>query len=217
MSNPHFYELILLGEQGKVHAAIVQTLGKRIAELGMQSNVVKTIEEADVTSRDRKLPALALFVGYASAEESHHPSLVDLIEDSLTIITVVSSLALVSCELPSSLRHINALESSKSGSVDRIVSLILEHFRLLRAERKLFISYKRDDSTPVANALYDELDRRGFDVFLDTRSVPPAKDFQSELWHRLADADVIILLDTPGFRSSRWTVEELARANATNV
>ena len=57
----------------------------------------------------------------------------------------------------------------------------------------------------------------GFDVFLDTRGVPPGDDFQSVLWHRLADSDLVVLLDTPGFRASRWTREELARANATSV
>jgi hypothetical protein len=33
----------------------------------------------------------------------------------------------------------------------------------------------------------------------------------------MADSDVVVLLDTPGFRASRWTREELARANATNI
>ncbi|MEW3673962.1 toll/interleukin-1 receptor domain-containing protein, partial [Pseudomonas aeruginosa] len=65
--------------------------------------------------------------------------------------------------------------------------------------------------------LYDALDARGFDVFIDVRSVPPAADFQSQLWHRMSDSDVVVLIDTPGFREGRWTAEELARANATNV
>ena len=56
-----------------------------------------------------------------------------------------------------------------------------------------------------------------FDVFIDLRSVPPAVDFQSELWHRMSDADVVVLIDTPGFRESRWTTAELAKANATNI
>jgi hypothetical protein len=33
----------------------------------------------------------------------------------------------------------------------------------------------------------------------------------------MADSDVVVLLDTPGFRASRWTREELSRANATNI
>jgi hypothetical protein len=52
---------------------------------------------------------------------------------------------------------------------------------------------------------------------LDTHSVPPGEEFQPELWHRLADSDIVLLLDTPNFRVSKWTVKELARANSTNI
>jgi hypothetical protein len=33
----------------------------------------------------------------------------------------------------------------------------------------------------------------------------------------LADTDVIVLLDSPGFLASRWTTAELAQANSTNI
>jgi hypothetical protein len=114
--------------------------------------------------------------------------------------------------------HINALELDipVEGST-RLATLVLETFRLLRRERRLFISYRRKESQYLANKLYDELDRRGFDVFIDIRSVPPGVDFQTELWHRLADSDVVVLIDTPGFRESRWTQEELAKANLTSI
>jgi hypothetical protein len=94
---------------------------------------------------------------------------------------------------------------------------LLENFRLLRPDRRLFISYRRAEAQGIAIQLYEKLDALGFDVFLDTRGVPPATDFQSVLWHRLADSDVVVLLDTPGFRQSRWTRDELARANATSI
>lgn len=217
MTAQHFYELLFLGDALKLQAAIESALDARVAELGMPLSAIRVIPEAQIATRERKLPSIAVFAGYPGAAEPAHPAIVDLLDDSTTIITLVSALDQVGNELPPSLTHINALAHTSSGAVDRVVSTILEHFRLLRAERKLFISYKRDDAEPIANTLYEELDKRGFDVFIDTRSVPPAKDFQKELWHRLADSDVVVLLDTPGFRPSRWTTEELARANATNV
>tara|TARA_R110000765_G_scaffold229490_2_gene332989 strand:- start:3351 stop:4349 length:999 start_codon:yes stop_codon:yes gene_type:complete len=142
----------------------------------------------------------------------------ELIEESIIIAPVVSDTSQVNTEVPPQLRHVNAavLGTSNEG-IYRLTNLVLETFRLLRRERRLFISYKRTDSQPFADLLYDALDARGFDVFIDVRSVPPAEDFQSQLWHRLSDSDVIVLIDTLGFRASRWTVEELARANATNV
>jgi hypothetical protein len=217
MPEPHFYELLLLGDRSALRSVLETKLMSHVAELGVPPHAVKILDEKNAAGRSRKLPSIAVFFGYEGAADTSHPLLRELLDDSVTIVTLVSALTKVSNELPECLRHINALSHTAPGAIDRTVSTILEHFRLLRSERKLFISYKRSDSQSVANALYDELDRRGFDVFIDTRSVPPAKDFQKELWHRLADSDIIVLLDTPGFRLSRWTTEELARANATNV
>jgi hypothetical protein len=45
----------------------------------------------------------------------------------------------------------------------------------------------------------------------------PGERFQDLLWHRLADTDVALLLDSPNFLASRWTEEELARANSSNI
>ena len=41
--------------------------------------------------------------------------------------------------------------------------------------------------------------------------------FQDELWHRLVDTDVVVLLNTPGFLDSEWTAKELAKASAMSV
>jgi hypothetical protein len=60
-------------------------------------------------------------------------------------------------------------------------------------------------------------DDAGYDTFLDTSSVPKGDDFQSVLWHRLLDSDVLIVLDTPNFLSRRWTQQELAQASAMSV
>ena len=134
------------------------------------------------------------------------------------IVPVVTGASDVHTEIPPQLRHINAFAlTSGSGSFGRLATLVLETFRLLRSRRRLFISYKRRGSQPLAHRLYDALDVRGFDVFIDVRSVPPATDFQSELWHRMTDLDVIVLIDTPGFREGRWTAAELAQVNATSV
>jgi len=94
----------------------------------------------------------------------------------------------------------------------------LEGLGLLRERRRLFISYRRVEASGVAAQLYEALDAAGFDVFLDTHGIlRPGEPFQEVLWHRLADTDVALLLDTPGFLASRWTEEELARANVSNI
>jgi hypothetical protein len=207
----------MLGADDSRRIKLRNELGKRLIELGLSVAAVRFIDESVFPTRDRKAPQMALFFGGTSHTDDL-PQIVELIEDSITIAPLVSSVAQVHTEVPSQLRHVNALEIGNSGSgIERLVNLVLETFRLLRRERKLFISYRRADSQPFVERVYDALDARGFNVFLDMRSVPPAVDFQSELWHRMADSDVVVLIDTPGFRASRWTTAELARANATNV
>ena len=61
--------------------------------------------------------------------------------------------------------------------------------------------------------MYEALERSGFDEFLDTHSIRPSEPFQDELWHRMADSDVVVLLNTSNFLGSMWTTQELAMAN----
>ena len=65
--------------------------------------------------------------------------------------------------------------------------------------------------------LHDELSCRGFDVFLDTHDIRPGTDFQEMLWHRLVDCDVMIVLDTKDYLDSKWTPQEIGRAQALGV
>ena len=81
----------------------------------------------------------------------------------------------------------------------------------------MFVSYKRSDSAAVANQLYDVLSRHQFDVFLDTYSIRGAADFQAELHHRITDSDVLIQLNSQGFKDSKWCMEEITEANARRV
>ena len=75
----------------------------------------------------------------------------------------------------------------------------------------------RSESTSVAIQLYEALERNNFDVFLDTHSIKQGELFQEELWHRMTDCDVIIMLNTPGFMTSHWCKEELAEASAKQI
>lgn len=217
MSGLPFYQVILLGSIDVRRTAMKRALSERLVELGLEEEAIALIDEANAATRDPRLPLMAIFFGEASVAADS--SLVrELISESVVIAPVVSSPDQVQSEIPPQLRGVNALELRSDGhGLDRLVSLVLETFRLLRTERRLFISYRRNDAYPFAERLYNALDARGFDVFLDVRSIPPAVDFQSELWHRMSDADVVVLVDTPSFRASRWTTAELARANATNI
>lgn len=101
--------------------------------------------------------------------------------------------------------------------IEPLISNLMEGLSLLRVTRRLFISYKRTESSMIAIQLFNQFAKRGFDVFLDTHSIRPGDTFQDELWHRLADTDVVVLLNTPRLLESKWTKEELARASSMSI
>ncbi|MGQ2905743.1 MAG: toll/interleukin-1 receptor domain-containing protein [Neoaquamicrobium sediminum] len=211
------YQVLIVGIYGEAAAEVEELTSKRLGDLGIPPHTVGFLHGDEIVGRNRKVTSIALFFGgVGSLALTDH--LDALIQDSIVIVPVTTAAGQFGTEIPPVLKEVNGIAlTGVGGGVNRIVSLILELFGLLRRERRLFISYKRDDAQETANALYDALDKRGFDVFIDVRSVPPAEDFQAVLWHRMADSDVVILLDTPNFRTSRWTTAELAQANATEV
>lgn len=216
LSSPQ-YQILFLGRDDEDRRNLQLLIEAHLIELGLEPTSVRFIGEQDAHTRDLRAPAMAVFFG-SKEHAKDSPVIAELIEESIVVAPIVSSLDNAGEELPPQLRHVNAVERRADASgIVRISTLALELFRLLRSERRLFISYKRLDSRPFAEKLYDALDARGFDVFIDVRSVPPAADFQARLWHRMNDSDVVVLIDTPGFRQSRWTTAELARANATNL
>lgn len=121
--------------------------------------------------------------------------------------------------LPSALARFNAFQTAiwstawSDGLVDEVLSLGWQH----RRERRVFVSYRRSDSAPVARQLYDELTRRGYLTFLDDISIPKGVDFQRELKWWLNDADVVLVLITPNFENSGWCMEEINFAQSSIV
>ena len=119
-------------------------------------------------------------------------------------------------EIPSILSNQNGWQF-KDNELDRSANIILESFELLRSTRKIFISYKRNESTSVAIQLYEALESYNYDVFLYIHSIGKGEPFQDDLWHRMTDCDVIVLLNTPGFLESHWCKEEFAEAGTTLI
>ena len=139
---------------------------------GMNPSDIAVMNEPDIRSRDRKIPFIGIFFGYPSVSDANHPILPDLIADSVVIIPLVDDLRSASNYVPPLLAHINCLASSRAApNTPRIVSLIFENFRLLRSERRLFISYKRSEAQGVAIQLYEKFGMHsGFDVFLISKA-----------------------------------------------
>src|SRR5690606_29179710 len=159
-------------------------------------------------------PAFTIYFGDSEGEYKHIKFVKKLIKDANPILPVYYDS--FENEIPEVLSNYNGQKYDVSKD-SKIVNLALESFGKLRNTRKVFISYKRSESSSVAIQLYEALERNNFDVFLDTHSIKQGEPFQDELWHRMSDCDVIILLNTTNFLSSMWCKEELAEANAKQI
>ena len=143
-------------------------------------------------------------------------NLTKLMQRGVPLLPVASDTKRVAIEIPIELQSLNCLAFNSGGS-PRIASALLECAGLLPKQRRVFVSYRRDEAREAALQLFDALSARLFDVFLDTHGIPPADDFQTMLWHRLCDSDVLVMLDTPGYFDRRWTSAEFGRALAKGI
>jgi TIR domain len=98
-----------------------------------------------------------------------------------------------------------------------LVDELLSGAFLGRAERRVFVSYRRLDSAGVAGQLADYFANARYDVFLDKIAVAPGLAFQRELFFRLNDADLVVWLASPDIGRSQWVAQELAFAGASHI
>jgi hypothetical protein len=204
------YQLVLLGTKSSIFDDIITLFEEKLNVLNLQSKFYKIIDSNSLEREYKK--NLPTFILYFGNEESNFDDLqfIDkLINDGKMILPIFYQS--FDLEIPSILSNQNGLKYGKLLN-EKIVSLALEFFGKLRNSRKVFISYKRDESTSIAIQLYEALEKNNFDVFLDTHSIKQGEPFQEELWHRMTDCDVIILLNTLKFLDSEWCEKEIAEA-----
>lgn len=213
------YQLIILGKDFDIQEAIISSLENKVKEIGIDFSHFKIINDENFDEYTDASPSFCIYLG--RNEENKQFADIELLEKvvvdaSLVLPIVQGSLDDFNQCVPKIISTYNGLavsEQDKGVKVEKIANNILEAFSLLRKNRRVFISYKRDESTSVAIQLYEALERNGFDVFLDTHNIRPSEPFQDELWHRMADSDVVVLLNTSNFLGSMWTTQELATAN----
>lgn len=211
------YQLITIGAPNSFRQEILDTFYRHTGELGLDPARVVVIDASNFSDYKATSPAFAIYFGDASGTFRDIDLVKRLQSDAKLILPVVDDLTKYVAQMPAELRPVNGFALDSGLKVEPLVGMALEGLGLLRQTRRLFISYKRDESRPVAVQLFEELEAAGFSVFLDTHSIRPAQPFQSELWHQLVDTDVVVLLNTPKFLKSEWTTEELARANSMAV
>lgn len=210
-----FYELALMGSASddrirELELHLSQCLDPFGLRLGTE--VAWTSRTTSFTPNQQTAAAVVFY----GAEDASDEGLTSVLRAGIPVIPVVTSHARVTAEIPETLRTLNCL-AHQDGGTRRIATALLECVGLLPRQRRIFVSYRRNEAREAALQLFDTLSSRQFDVFLDTHGIAPAEDFQPMLWHRLCDSDVLVMLDTPGYFESRWTSAEFGRALAKGI
>lgn len=208
------YQLILLGENKDLFDKIKIELTNRFDELKLIQDLLKIITKDNIAEYAGAEPAYVIYSGHKDNLDKETEDILrkQKLDGNVILPIYVNEF---NKEIPDLLSNQNGLKLD--DNIKKISNLILEGFELLRKSRKVFISYKRSESSNIAIQLYEKLEQNNFDVFLDTHSVDKGEDFQEELWHRMTDCDVILMLNTKGFIKSEWCNKELEKAHLKRI
>jgi hypothetical protein len=102
-------------------------------------------------------------------------------------------------------------------AIEELALTVLARAGVTSLDRRVFISYRRVDTKPMADQLFDALSRLNYSVYLDTVSTHPGLDFQNQLFEHLADKSMVVVLQSASFHQSQWTMAEVEFALRHNL
>ncbi|KJR41849.1 TIR-like domain-containing protein [Candidatus Magnetoovum chiemensis] len=104
-------------------------------------------------------------------------------DSSYKILPILPSGASITAILTHGLDKLNV--ATWYQSIEEIIPYILAIAGLTPEDFRIFVSYKRSDSSELAEQLFEALSKKNFDVFEDRFRVPPGVDFQMRLTEEL--------------------------------
>jgi hypothetical protein len=212
------YELAILGNASPENRrALAETIARMISDFGLVVGTeVILLDGTNVRDRDKHAAFAAAYFG--GPDHVDVDAAMEVARSSVPIIPTVEPTGDFNTQIPAFLHGSNGLRRrADDPNMTELAVALLECVGLLRRQRRIFVSYRRTESRAAAMQLHDSMTARGFDVFLDTHDIRPGDPFQDVLWHRLCDADVMVMLDTPTYFESKWTRQEIGRARAKEI
>lgn len=214
----HRYQALILGEGAAAEAKLGSLLRQRTAELGLGDDALHILGVQDFAQRDRKAPLAAVYVSGDGPREPDERIAAQLMRDGAPIRPLVPTVSRCKELLPECLRALNTRDYDGSeGARADVASWVLEELGLMPETRRVFLSYRRSESRAAAVQLYHALDEWSYQVFLDTHSIPAGRLFDPYIHHRIAGADILILLGTRDVFASKWVELEFNRADELGV
>ncbi len=215
------YEILVIEAGGRTRARkLTESLREALAVFGLDERWVAISEPAGVpTPAGPGHPVHRCAVLLAAPDTQPAPDRIvqldALVAADVPVLPVVHDLKRCGEVLPEFLGKFNALEwpepapGTPKPTRPPPAQAVLRFAGLSESDRRVFISYRRTESTAVAEQLFSALTRRGFNVFLDRYSIDAGLEFQAELKAELASRAMIVLLETAGLQDSEWVMEEI--------
>jgi len=213
--SPPLYEIHLVDSWSPARAGILkQHLLEALALIGLDDGSVVFPDEVRESSATQPAHRAAVFLANDNVPPSPEAAahLAACLSAEIPVLPIVCDLTQCGVVLPESLSPFNALpwpNASAGSPTPPPTQDILRFAGLSEADRRVFISYKRSESSAVAEQLLSALVRRGFNVFLDLYTIDYGAEFQASLKSELASRAMVVLLETAGVTQSKWVMEEI--------
>jgi hypothetical protein len=109
--------------------------------------------------------------------------------------------------------HAKAIHTDVSEAVPDILAAA----GVTSDEFRIFISYRWQDASSLADQLFDALARVNFEIFLDRFRQAPGTDFAGRINEALADMSFVLVLETKTIAQSPWVGMEVAYARNNHL
>jgi hypothetical protein len=209
------YQLAVLGAPSKAQIHALEKCLKSALEpfnLRLGDEIGWEISPAEFRPHQLQPSAAVFFAG----DHAHTSNLKELLVRGVPVVPVVYRSKQAPVELPPLLAGFDYVDYAVAGAQAVAVGL-LQSVGLLAQQRKVFLSYCREELSEAATQLFEMLSARRFEVSLDHDDNTVDRKFSHQLWHRLCDSDVLLMLDTPTYFERRWTNAEFGRALAKGI
>lgn len=211
------YDLVILhAGLDELASEVRDAIRAATGEIHLQPDLVTFTDELDlVVDHHAAVVYLGNTAGPGDADVNAQLQLA--IGNDIPILPLVrqSDFGKVSEKLPDSIKRVNAIDwDARRGEAK---NALLAMLGLTEADRRVFLSYFQTETTSFAIQLHTSLAQGRFDVFLDRFTVPPGVDFQQRLDQDLGDKAFVVLIESPGLRSSHWVEHEIAYAHSHRI
>ena len=212
------YEVVLL-HRGLDDLAdeLIDAVRIATAQILLQADLVEFRDDLAGATPDSHVVVVYLGSRNGAEDDAVDSLLQSALDDQLPVLPLVRSEdpGTVEEKMPPSIKRINAADWVNERGV--AIAGLLSMLGLAEPDRKVFLSYFRLESTPLAVQLHTALAEARFDVFLDRFAVAPGTDFQMRLDEDLGDKAFVVILESPSLRTSLWVQHEIAYAHSHRI